>query len=192
MKKFASLILALAMMFTLCISAGAAEETLTNSKLTSTAQNVTVNVTEGTNTGTVYHVNVTWTDLTFEYQKEGEGTWDPSTHTYDNVTENGWVGGNGNTITREGVITVINHSNAPVNVSAEAINVAGELTVTFNEQSSKVYLPSADDDKYRTAKGGNYDDTDLKAVYNITVGTEGVPTAGVAAQAKVTISEYTP
>ena len=42
---------------------------------TSSDQNVTVTVKDGTNTGTVYHVNVTWGDLTFEYQKEGAGTW---------------------------------------------------------------------------------------------------------------------
>lgn len=196
MKKFASLILALAMTFSLCISAGAVEQTLSGNgdaslPLTSDAQNVNVTVTDGTHGGIVYHVKVEWTNLTFEYQKEGEGTWDPESHTYNDVTTNGWVGGEGNTITREGVITVTNHSNAPVDVAAVAEEVATGFTVTFDEQNDKVDLVSADDDAYR-AGTGNYDDDDLKAVYDITVTTAGVPAAGVAAKAKVVISKHTP
>ena len=194
MKKFASLLLALAMTFSMCISAGAVDQVLTGASLPlhSDAQNVNVSVLEGTNTGTVYHVKVTWTNLDFQYQKQGDGTWDPSTHTYSDVTQNGWVGGDETTVTRAGVITVINHSNAPVRVAAVAENVAEDMSVTFDEQSSKDHLVSADDNDYRVSEGGEYEHDDLKAVYNITVTTTGVPDAGVAAQAKVTISEYIP
>jgi len=192
MKKFASLILALAMTFSMCISANAASsDTLNNSKLTSDAQNVTVSVLSGTNTGTVYHVVVDWTDLTFTYQAAGEGTWQPESHTYTGATTNGWVDGSGDTITREGVITVTNHSNAQVNIAATAEDVVSGYTITFTEKSSKTTLPSADNDSYR-GSAANLNHDDLKAVYDITVVTAGIPTAGVAAKAKVTISQYTP
>lgn len=189
MKKFASLILALAMTFSMCISANA--EILNNSKLTSDTQNVNVSVLNGTSTGTVYHVVVEWTNLDFTYQKQGDGTWDPSTHTYRDVTENGWVDGTETTVTREGVITVINHSNSAVNIEATAQDVRDGYTITFAEQSSRTTLPNADDAKYR-GDDTKINHADLKAVYDITVVTASIPDAGVAAKAKVTISQYIP
>lgn len=153
MKKFASLILALAMMFTLCISASATEtiETLGGSD----DQPVTLTVKQTAEGAVVYHVDVEWKGLDFTYETaDTNGTWDPDTHTYRSGTTKGWKTSNeydviaGETITRYNAVTVTNHSNAAVAVTATA-NVGDDVTgitmATEAYNSGDTTLPSAVD-----------------------------------------------
>ena len=105
MKKFACLVLALAMVFSLGISAGAVTDTIKAVPGSSTGD---VSVTISGSEAVVYYVDVEWKDLTFTY--DGTKTWDPATHTYTKEPE--WT-----TTAIESAIVVKNHSNAAVTVS---------------------------------------------------------------------------
>lgn len=124
MKKFASLILALAMTFSMCISVSA--ERVDNG-IGSEDMPVQIKVTEGIG-GIVYNVTVAWESMDFTYKKAAAGTWNPDTHTYSGGNAAGWVP-NGNQLIAEtnaegnytavsSAITVTNHSNAAVTVGA--------------------------------------------------------------------------
>ena len=65
---------------------------------------------EGTANGdAVYSVDVIWTDLSFTYS-EGTAQWNPDDHEYNSMVEQaGWAD-------EKGEITVINHSNAAVDI----------------------------------------------------------------------------
>lgn len=107
MKKFASLILALAMMFTLCTGVSAAEinQSGDGSKL------VTIDFVDGAHDVTIYNVTITWNgNLTFTYTRGDEQVWNPATHKYSETTEGGWSAAQ--------TFTVNNHSNADVKASA--------------------------------------------------------------------------
>ena len=62
---------------------------------------------------TVYTVNITWGNLTFEYSPGTGAKWNSVSHTYDGGTGAGW-----NPVVADGgVVTVENHSNAAVTVT---------------------------------------------------------------------------
>lgn len=199
MKKFASLILALAMTFSLCISASAANpETLSGSGLpfSTSAENGKVTVTVSDNSTTmVYNVEVSWGDLTFTYNvNANSGTWDPELHKYSNDSSSaGWVNEGGDTIanlsiTRNNAITIINHSNAPINIAVAPNDADAEdiYTVTFNGATS---LPSAEGHEKANAEAA--DDAALIATYSVTVAASSEPSVtpgGPIAAATVTIS----
>lgn len=124
MKKFACLVLALAMVFSLSISASAADRV--DNGVGDEGKDVTVKVTEGTS-GTVYNITVAWGSLDFVYKRAAAGTWDTTTHTYSGGNAAGWqivsdqliaaVDDAGNYTAVSSAITVVNHSNAKVSVS---------------------------------------------------------------------------
>ena len=62
---------------------------------------------DGSTTGTVYSVDITWGDMQFTYAKSGALVWNPNDHTYTDDTTSNWQA-EGNTI------TVTNHSNTEV------------------------------------------------------------------------------
>lgn len=152
MKKFASLILALAMTFSLCISAGAVSpiEALGNGD----GKPVTLTVRSTAEGAVVYYVAVTWKSLDFTYETQNtKGVWDPDTHSYSGGSSAGWKTTNeydvveGDTITRHNAVTVTNHSNAPVAVSAaanvgNAVSGITMITAPYNNLSQS--LPSAE------------------------------------------------
>lgn len=163
MKKFASLILALAMVFSLCISANAAEpEVITDVTAGSNTSDSNVEITFTENpTGTVYRVTVQWNSLAFSYVKASQGSWDPDTHTYINTTASTWVdtdpdaatvdviADGGSTITRNNAITVTNHSNAAISATPTFEKRAGStntnVTATLNRTSGSATLARADE-----------------------------------------------
>lgn len=127
MKKFACLVLALAMVFSLGISASAVTDTIKAVPGLSTGDvSVTISGTESI----VYYVNVEWKDLTFTY--DGTKTWDPATHDY--IKEPEWT-----TTAIENAIVVENHSNAAVKISVNKTaydtnrGVEFSVTTTGNE-----------------------------------------------------------
>lgn len=62
---------------------------------------------DGSTTGTVYSVDISWGNMQFTYAKDGNRTWNPSDHTYNDETTTQWQA-DGNTI------QVTNHSNTDV------------------------------------------------------------------------------
>ena len=98
----------------------------------SASKDVILNYEDSVSADEVYSVDVTWTDLTFEYNA-GKAQWDPQDHDYtsDVITGAGWVDSSGS-------ITVTNHSNAKVGVTitfekASAAN--GNATLSISNSS---------------------------------------------------------
>ncbi|MBP3313800.1 MAG: hypothetical protein J6K84_03990 [Oscillospiraceae bacterium] len=180
MKKILSIVLAVSMLFALALNAGAAVGS-TNldagiSGETSKPVKVTVNGVEVSST--IYYVVVEWDSLNFTYDFDEAGrVWDPEQHE-DIITEGnaGWEvdTANGQDSIANGVkgdITVINHSNAAVQYSAE-------LAVGTDLGGVSVAL-SGDDAKTLTSGVGLTFATADKGTFAVEV--TGAPTAKVEA-----------
>ena len=128
MKKIISLILALALVMSMSVTAFAADNTATNTGVEGTPITVTGKYNAGGSAATTVSVDITWDDMTFTYTGASEGTWNPESHSYTGSTEGGW---SKNTAT----ITVVNHSNAAVNATLSFTATATGVTGTFTENS---------------------------------------------------------
>ena len=108
MKKLLSLILALALVMSMGITAFAAEGDQDGVQTGSYSADVTGSVTTGGNGEAVYSVDIKWSGLSFTYNG-GSKVWDAENQKY-NITSTdaeGWEESNGK-------ITVTNHSNAAI------------------------------------------------------------------------------
>lgn len=106
LKKIAAVVLAVMLIATFAISAAA--ETVSD-KNDSKSIDVKAKYAGGATTPEVYSVDVTWGKMEFTYSVSGTREWDPATHMYVDKTSANW--------TAEGNdVTVVNHSNMPVNV----------------------------------------------------------------------------
>jgi len=136
MKKCLSLVLALVMMLSLSVSAGAAEITALGGSVNKA---VTIQVDDN-GTGEVYSVQVDWGNLAFEYNMNSSlGEWDPENHQYDNegTEAQGWQIKDSQAVIQENIdenlvtvgvkntITVSNHSNAAVKYTASYVDDNG-------------------------------------------------------------------
>ena len=109
MKKILSFVLVLVMIFSLSVTAFAAEE-ITNTN-DSSSTDVHGTYIAGTSGGTVFSVDISWTDMNFTYYGASSPVWDPVTHTYSGEErESGWADSNA-------YIEVTNHSNTHINVN---------------------------------------------------------------------------
>ena len=104
MKKLLAIILAVVMTCTLVFAVSAADETLEATGAADQDVNVTVEVEV---LETVYHVDITWGNLTFVY-KTTKDDWNPGTHDYDTI-EKGWINSTA-------TIEIVNHSNTGITV----------------------------------------------------------------------------
>jgi hypothetical protein len=119
MKKILTLVIAVAMILTLSVSVFA--DTSLSDKTSTDDIPVTVVVNVDT-TGTVYKVDITWTSLDFAYNFGTYGTWKPESHEYAAAGTDGWIVGSERRDSATGTITVTNHSNAAVDVTATLTN----------------------------------------------------------------------
>lgn len=85
---------------------------------------------EGSESETIYSVDVEWGAMEFTYTAASQGTWDPETHTYYDIAEAEWSA-EGNTV------KVTNHSNAPVDAAFSYTKETGfeSVTGTFSVDS---------------------------------------------------------
>lgn len=104
-----------------------------------------------TETKKVYSVDISWSGLDFTYNGPSKGTWDPSTHVYENPVPGSWAEGNG-------TITITNHSNSVITAKFDytpELN-AKDVSMTFGglDNNSKITVDSADngDGQSGTAK----------------------------------------
>ena len=198
MKKFLALLLAVMMIASMSITVfadngsdstpandlaadlgGAEGDTLSKKDVTVIADGLS-----GTNKpDTVYHVVVTWASLDFTFKFDTALTdmvWDPVSHTYmapdgaDEGTEldaltGKWANGDATTETKANAVTVVNHSNATVNVNATV-----SKTEATNGVLTKVALAENDSGELASAEGKALDAAEITCVYNVTV--EGTPT----------------
>ena len=155
MKKFIALALTLAL--ALCVLA-----IPTFAAPADNTHEVEVTVNSGSAQDIVYRVDVVWDALDFTYNFNSEGVeWDPATHAYKTAGD-GAVGAWNKTSAN---ITVTNHSNAAVNVSATKADVAN-TGVTFELTNASFELATAEGTTFAAAP-----------TQNIVCAVSGVPTS---------------
>lgn len=93
--------------------------------------------TPGTETETVYKVDITWGSMDFTYKGPAKGTWDPESHSYKNGEQGKWTNS-------ESMITVTNHSNTGINVSTGYQAETGFEGAHVEMTPSAVEISSAD------------------------------------------------
>ncbi len=117
MKKIFAIILSVALLATMSVTAFASEGKISASD-DSMEIELTATYVPGLEKSTVYKVDVEWGSMEFTYTGVSAGTWNPDTHTYDGKTYKGtW-----SCEADANKIKVTNHSNAAVTV-----NLACEL-----------------------------------------------------------------
>lgn len=149
MKKTISLILALTIVLAMATTAFAADITTTGN----TSANVTATYKEGANGGTIYGVEISWGSMVFTYTDASKGTWNADNHVYENAKAAEWTYDSG-----ANVITVTNHSNAPIDVTPSWTAGEGysDVTMTFqvnNETAAKLTVATADNNKGANGAG---------------------------------------
>ena len=113
MKKVLSVVLAIAMMSALAIPAFAA---VTTQGDLSKEIGVKVVLTDAKDTDTkIYSADIAWDDLTFTYTYTDKLQWNPANHKYETVVANAEATKWDKT---EAKVTVTNHSNDAINVTA--------------------------------------------------------------------------
>lgn len=152
MKRIITLLMALAMVMSLSVTAFASD--LGESK------DVTAKYEQNESEQPIYNVDLNWGDLTFTYTETTTKVWNPDTHTYDTTTTGSWD-------KTESSITVTNHSNVSVDVSMSVTPVGGTgVNVTLIGGSS-------------TLAAGEVDNVDGAASVTGTVKISGKPNSTV-------------
>lgn len=134
MKKILALVMSLTMTAAMGMTAFAE-----NANIGTGNQSIDVEAkySGGTETPTVYSVDVSWGAMEFTYAVGGTSDWNPETHEYVDNTTAQWTA-NGNKV------SVTNHSNAGVTASFafDALETYSGISGTFDNAS--VELPSAE------------------------------------------------
>ena len=141
MKKILSLILALAMVMSLSVTAFAAE---TNDGKNDTSIDVNAIYSDGVNTPDVISVNVEWGAMSFTYSVNGTKQWDATKHEYTTNSDDAWSA-TGNTV------TVTNHSNVAVKAELSFAADTAYNTVTGSFDKTVLLLDSGDGVAYENA-----------------------------------------
>lgn len=128
MKKIFSIIISIAIIFSINLNAFASGGFNTGNKV---GESHSIDVTAKTESAILvpdsYSVDITWENMTFTYIENGTKIWNASTHTYTTNTEGSWD-------KNEAKINVVNHSNVPVTAIVEytPITETGVLGVISN------------------------------------------------------------
>lgn len=134
MKKLTSLLLALIMVVSLSTVAFAAE---TNNGIGDYSAEVTGSYVAGTtSSGTIFSVDIDWTDMSFTYHAEKAPVWDPEEHKYSETAKAYWEG--------EGTITVTNHSNAKISAVPVYESETGYEDAKMTFSTDKLSVASAE------------------------------------------------
>lgn len=181
MKKALSLVLALAMIMSLSITAFANE---TGVEAGSYNTEVIGTYVEGSDSnGTVFSVDIKWTGMNFTYYAEKGPVWNTNDHTYSEAEPARWEG--------TGTITVTNHSNTRISATPVYAKESGYESVEITFGTDKLTLVSADidntavSDTITVTPGGS-----LPAISNETNSAKiGTITVTIAEDPNVTVEE---
>ena len=142
MKKILSLVLALALVMSLSVTAFAAETT--NDGENNTSIDVNAIYSDGVATPDVISVNVEWGAMSFTYSVNGTKQWDATKHEYTTNSNAAWTA-TGNTV------TVTNHSNIAVKAELAFTADTAYNTVTGSFDKAQLLLDSGDGLTYANA-----------------------------------------
>ena len=127
MKKSLTIFLAIALIISLPINAFAETyDSRNGDDYKEQTGEVKININSGK---TVYYVEVVWESLVFTYNFANSGNWDPEYHTYDGPANVGWD-------KTSASITVKNHSNAAIEVTASFAD--GSIEQTIQDPNKKI------------------------------------------------------
>lgn len=133
-KKVLAVVLALVMALALSVTAFAGENNGKKPEDAPTKIDVTGAYSGEGTPADVYSVDISWGSMEFTYKTTGEKTWNPENHQYNLTEGDGWECADG-----ADVVTVVNHSNAPVTVDfsfeKEAEPYKGPYTGTMSNES---------------------------------------------------------
>jgi hypothetical protein len=133
MKKMLSLVLVLTMILSLSVTVFAADGVANGGTDFSEVKGTYSSQT----TVTVYSVDIAWEGLTFTYNGEFEGRWNPQTHEYEDGTAAGWASGSG-------TITVTNHSNTAITAVPSYVAATGFESAGMNFSTDTLQVATAD------------------------------------------------
>ena len=142
----------------------------TNDGTGSTDITVTGTYKEGTPAEDVTSVDIAWDAMDFTYTAPSKGTWNASTHEYENATEGGWAATSGT----DPKITVTNHSNVTVDASfafaaaVDGLNGSFTKTTLVLDSAEGTELSNAPKDETAFSVSGSAIDAD-KSLGTITV-----------------------
>lgn len=174
MRRFLALVLAFMAVAVMSVTAFAAEGSDKDNAVGDTASiNVSGKFTAGGTSAEKVSVDVVWGAMEFTYTSASEGSWNASTHKYENVTEAGWTAyGN--------EIVVTNHSNVGINASfafdaAQGTNIVGTFS-TNGVSLARAEANSALDSRkaqvtFNIISGSIEADTDSLGTITVTIAT---------------------
>ena len=149
MKKMLSLILAIVMMFALAVGASAEEPSMKDIQQVGSGtygKDVDIAITGIKNASTVYYVVIDWEAMTFTYNfAETSNVWNPEMHKEE--ISRGTAGWDKN----EASVTITNHSNAAIDVSASFIDDNDKYSTTKNGVTATLYKTAASNGNECTA-----------------------------------------
>ncbi len=144
MKKLFAIILSVAMLATMSVTAFAAEGSSTVDTAGGGQEiDITANFIAGVEKQTVYKVDIEWGSMEFTYTEPSAGVWNPDTHRYDGLLYQGYWSHEADV----NKITVTNHSNAAVTVNLAVklpSGIYGNFTNMDNETITSLNLDSAE------------------------------------------------
>lgn len=149
MKKIFTVILSLTLLLAMSQAAFAANPI--TEKAGSDSADVKGTYAEGASAQTIYSVEIVWGDMGFTYTDESEGTWNASTHEYQNKVPAAWSCDK----TDGNKITVTNHSNAAIKVNFTYAPEALYSGITGTFSSNSLDLKTAVGTKYSEAPSGS-------------------------------------
>lgn len=129
MKKTISVLLTLVLMFSLSVTAFAAN---VDSSPASESADVNATYVAGSSGGVVFSVDIEWTAMNFTYQAAGQPVWDPESHSYSDAVPASWSG--------SGTVTITNHSNTALDVTPSYTMDSGyeATTLTFTADGEAI------------------------------------------------------
>ncbi len=132
MKKLAAVLASLTLVLALGLTGLAAE-------VNGGSHDVTATYKEGDKSNVIYSVDVTWGSMEFTYTSPAQGTWNPDTHAYDGAQTTGtWTCEDG-----ANAITVINHTNAAVNVNLTYASAETYAAISGSFDKAELALATA-------------------------------------------------
>ena len=167
MKKIFAILLTVAMLATMSVTAFAA-----TNEGGDTTIDISATFKAGSAAADVVSVDIEWGTMTFEYVEGSEGTWNPKTHEHDGSTEAKWSQ-SGNSI------TLTNHSDVGVKATFTYEKAVDSVTGTFDQNEFAL----------ATAEGTTFENAPKDTVTLTLGGTLTAEDAGKVGTVTISIAE---